>query len=184
VRIVVANSMIHHQHAGGEYNKRRVSCEAGVAKLQTVLPGITELRDVSLAQLEAHKHLLDDLTYRRCRHVVTEDERVLEAETALRAGDVARFGDLMNQSHTSMRDDYEITCPEIDTMVEIAQKLPGVHGARMTGGGFGGCTVSLVEAGKVDAFIESLRTAYKAATGIDATIFACSPGNGVGTLAQ
>ena len=182
VRIVVANSMVHHALASGEYNKRRQSCEEGVRRLIPAVGPIKALRDVSPAVLEANRGLLDEETYRRCRHVVTENERVVEAADALEQGDLARFGALMNDSHVSMRDDYAITCPEVDTLVAIAQAQPGVLGARMTGGGFGGCVVSLVEAAAVDAFMTSVRAAYAKATGHDSTIFACSPQQGVGHL--
>ena len=184
VRIVVSNSMVHHQLAGvaNEYNARRAACEEGVRLLQPALPAIPALRDVTPELLEAHKGLLSDLVYRRCRHIVTENARVLAAETALSGGDVVRFGDLMDQSHVSMRDDYEISCKEVDILVDLAKALPGVYGSRMTGGGFGGCTVSLVAADAVEAFIPALRDAYQKATGLVSTIFACSPGAGVGRL--
>ncbi|MDR3494100.1 MAG: galactokinase [Ancalomicrobiaceae bacterium] len=184
VRIVVSNSMVHHQLSGGanEYNARRAACEEGVRLLQPALPGITALRDVTPAALEAHKGLVSDLVYRRCRHIVTENARVLAAEAALTAGDVVRFGTLMDQSHLSMRDDYEISCAEVDILVDLARELPGVYGSRMTGGGFGGCTVSLVAADAVGDFIPALRDAYANATGLVSTIFACSPGAGVGAL--
>ena len=182
-RIVVANSMVHHAHAGGEYNKRRLSCEEGVAILAPVLGGtITALRDVTFPDLEAHKALLSDETYRRCRHIVTENARVLDAADALARGDLAGFGALMDASHVSMRDDYEITCPEVDTLVEIGRRQPGVFGSRMTGGGFGGCTVSLVEADAVDAFVAEVGAQYEAATGLKSAIFACSPMQGVGPV--
>jgi galactokinase len=182
-RIVVANSMVHHELASGEYNKRRASCEEAVRLLSPVLGPIKALRDVTPADLEANKGLLSDVTYRRARHIVTENERVLEAADALAAGDLARCGALMNQSHVSMRDDYEISCEEVDILVDIAQKQPGVFGSRMTGGGFGGSTVSLVDASVADAFMENVRTAYETATGLKSTIFACSPQQGVGPLA-
>ena len=182
-RIVVANSMVHHELASGEYNKRRASCEEAVRLLSPVLGPIKALRDVTPADLEANKGLLSDVTYRRARHIVTENERVLEAADALAAGDLSRCGALMNQSHVSMRDDYEISCEEVDILVDIAQKQPGVFGSRMTGGGFGGSTVSLVDAGVADAFMENVRTAYEKATGLKSTIFACSPQQGVGPLA-
>lgn len=182
-RIVVANSMVHHELASGEYNKRRASCEEAVRLLVPVLGAIKALRDVTPAELEANKGLLSDVTYRRARHIVTENERVIEAADALAAGDLVRCGALMNQSHTSMRDDYEISCEEVDLLVDIAQKQPGVFGSRMTGGGFGGCTVSLVEAGASEAFMENVRVAYEKATGLKSTIFACSPQQGVGPLA-
>ncbi|WP_237155643.1 galactokinase [Oryzibacter oryziterrae] len=180
--VVVANSMVHHELASGEYNKRRASCEEGVRLLRPVLGDIKALRDVSPDQLEQHKALLDDVTYRRCRHIVTENDRVVEAAAALEAGDLARCGALMNASHVSMRDDYEITCDEVDKLAEIAWKLPGVFGSRMTGGGFGGCTVSLVEAGAAEAFMAAVKVAYKEATGLDTVIFACSPREGVSAL--
>ena len=183
-RIVVANSMVHHAHAGGEYNKRRASCEEGVAELAPALGGtITALRDVTPEQLKAHRHLLSEETWRRCRHVISENARVLDAAAALEKGDLPSFGMLMDASHVSMRDDYEITCPEIDKLVEISRQQPGVFGSRMTGGGFGGCTVSLVAEKAVDAFIESVGTAYQEATGLTPEIFACSPMPGVGPLA-
>lgn len=182
VRVVVANSMVHHSLASGEYNKRRQSCEEGVRLLTPVLGGIRALRDVTPADLEANKALLSDVTYRRCRHIVTENERVVEAAGALEGGDLARFGKLMVASHVSMRDDYEITCSEVDVLVDIALKQTGVYGSRMTGGGFGGCTVSLVKAEAVDAFMTAVREAYLEATGLETVIFACSPQKGVSLL--
>lgn len=184
VRVVVANSMVHHALAGGEYNKRRESCEEGVRLLKPALGHIRALRDVTFTQLETNRDLLSDVTYRRCRHIVSENERVLEAVKALDAGDLAAFGLLMNASHASMRDDYEISCSEVDTLVEIAQRQSGVLGARMTGGGFGGCVVSLVKAGAVDAFIENVTRDYEAATGLRSEIFACKPQDGVSLLEE
>lgn len=183
-RIVICNSMVHHElAAAGQYNLRRAECERGVALLQPLLKAkgkdIVALRDVTMAELEAHKAALPELTYRRCRHVVSEDERVLAAADALEAGDSATFGKLMLASHVSMRDDYEITCPELDTLVDIAMSLPGCYGSRMTGGGFGGCTVSLVSADAVDGFAKALAERYIAATGKTPEIFVCAPGPGV-----
>jgi galactokinase len=184
-RIVVANSMVHHRLAdGGDYNARRRSCEVGVAALDRALGPIRALRDVGPTELEAHAHLLDDVTFRRCRHVVTENERVVAAAEALGVGDLSLFGTLMNASHLSMRDDYEISCAEIDVLVDIAQGLPGVFGSRMTGGGFGGSTVSLVATEAVDEVVVRLAAAYERATGIRPTIFACSPGAGAGRVAE
>src|SRR5271165_543600 len=151
LRLVVTNSHVRHQHAGGEYNARRAACEEGVRLLKPRLGPIKALRDVRPEELEAHRGILSDLVHRRCRHIVTENARVLEAERALKAADFAACGEAMNASHASMRDDFEITCPEIDFLAELGRQTPGVYGSRMTGGGFGGCTVSLVEAGAVEA---------------------------------
>lgn len=180
-RIVITNSMVHHElAAAGQYNLRRTECERGVALLQPLVGHpITALRDVSAAELEAHKAALPELTYRRCRHVISENERVVAAAAALTAGDSQTFGRLMNLSHTSMRDDYEITCEEIDLLVAIAQPLAGVFGSRMTGGGFGGCTVSLVAADAVDGFKDKVAAEYAAKTGKTPDIFVCAPGAGV-----
>ncbi|AQZ53562.1 galactokinase [Martelella mediterranea] len=181
-RIVVANSMVHHALADGEYNKRRQSCEDGVRLLRPALGEIRALRDVSFEDLEENRDFLPDLTYRRCRHIVTENERVLQAAEALQNSDLDTFGRLMNASHVSMRDDYEISCEEVDRLVDIAQAQKGVYGARMTGGGFGGSVVALVESGAVESFIATVRTAYQDATGHISEIFACAPKNGVGPL--
>ncbi len=184
VRLVICNSMVHHAHAGGEYNLRRMECERGVALLAPLLPGIRALRDVSVEQLAAHGDALPPLTLRRCRHIVTENDRVLRAAAALEAGAVAAFGALMNDSHRSMRDDYEISCAELDVLVELAWRTEGVLGARMTGGGFGGCTVSLVRADAVERFRASVGAGYRAATGIAPDIFVAVPGEGVGAVAD
>jgi len=138
VRLLVSNTGVKHKHAAGEYNARRRQCEEGVRLLSSALQGLQSLRDVSAAQLEQHKRLLPDLTYKRCRHVVTENERVLQMADSLAQGNLASVGKLMADSHRSLRDDYEVSCAELDTMVDIAAGLPGVIGARMTGGGFGG----------------------------------------------
>jgi galactokinase len=183
-RLVICNTMVHHAHAAGEYNLRRRDCEEGVARLASALPGITALRDVTPEQLERHAGLLSPLVYRRCRHVVTENDRTVRAADALAAGDLALFGRLMTDSHASMRDDFEISCPEVDTMVELNAAVEGVYGARMTGGGFGGCTISLVDAGAVDTFTGRVAAGYRAATGLEAQIFIGSPGAGVGAVAE
>jgi galactokinase len=182
-RLVICNTMVHHEHVASEYNARRRDCERGVELLKAALPGIRALRDVSPAELERHAGRLPELVYRRCRHVVTENDRTTRAAAALEAVDLELVGQLMSESHRSMRDDFEITVPEVDRMVELNSTVPGVFGARMTGGGFGGCTISLVEAGAVERFEAAVEPAYRAATGLAAVIFASSPGAGVGEIA-
>lgn len=181
-RLVICNTMVHHEHAGGEYNLRRHDCEEGVRLLATALPGIGALRDVSPEELAAHADLLSDTILRRCRHVVTENARTVQAADALAAGNLERVGRLMAASHASMRDDFEISCREVDVMVELNAGVEGVWGARMTGGGFGGCTISLVAADVVDAFRRSVSEGYRAATGLEAQIFVCAAGAGVGPV--
>ena len=178
LRLVVCNSMVRHELASGEYNHRRADCEEGVRLLQPHLPGIRALRDVSVAQLEAWEHMLPATVYRRCRHVVTENQRVLDAAQALRSSDADRFGRLMYQSHASLRDDYQVSCGELDLLVELASSRPGVYGARMTGGGFGGCTVNLLRADACDSFKQHTSRAYREATGIVPEIYVCEPGQG------
>ena len=182
LRLVIANSNVRHRHAGGEYNARREACEEGVRLLRPRLGPIAALRDVTPAELERHRRALPALVYRRCRHIVTENARVLEAERALKAGDFVACGQAMNASHVSMRDDFEITCPEIDFLVGLAQGEPGVYGSRMTGGGFGGCTVSLVEADEVERVSRNILERYPAVAGRDADLFVCTPSGGAGLV--
>lgn len=177
-RLVICNSMVKHNHAAGEYNRRRADCEAGVSILRKSLPKVRALRDVTLSELEAHRAALPEVVYRRCRHVISENQRVLDAAEALRSGDLDRFGQLMHESHCSMRDDYEISCPELDLLVEIASGCDGVYGSRMTGGGFGGCTISLVRSQAVEGFQKIISQKYKDATGIEAPIYVCSAAQG------
>ena len=185
VRVVICNSMVHHKlAAAGEYNLRREQCERGVSLLAALLPGVKALRDVDMAQLAAHEDAMPELTFRRCRHVVTENDRVVRAAAALEAGNVTEFGRLMNQSHRSLRDDYEVSCHELDLLVEIACGLEGVLGSRMTGGGFGGCTVSMVRAAAVDRVTTALAKGYTAATGRTPEVFVCSPGDGVSAVIE
>ena len=180
LRLVIANSNVRHQHAGGEYNDRRAACEEGVRLLKDHLGPIAALRDVTAADLECWRRALPDLVYRRCRHIVTENARVLEAARALNAGDFAACGAAMNASQVSMRDDFAITCPEIDFLADFAQGVKGVYGSRMTGGGFGGCTVSLVEADAVEGLRAGLVDSYRVAFGLQAEVFVCSPSDGAG----
>jgi len=179
LRLLIANSNVRHQHAGGEYNLRREACEEGVRLLSRLIGPITALRDVTPEQLEAKRRKLPELIYRRCRHIVTENARVLEAERALNAGDFVACGRAMNASHVSMQKDFEITCPEVDMLAGLAQTVKGVYGSRMTGGGFGGCVVSLVEASAVDKATQILTDGYRIATGLDTDIFVCAPSDGV-----
>jgi len=182
VRLVICNTMVHHEHAAGEYNLRRRDCEEGVRRLSAVLPGITALRDVTADDLERHAGLLTPVVHRRCRHIVSENARTVRAADALQAGDLGLVGRLMGESQASMRDDFEISCAEVDVMVELNAAADGVYGARMTGGGFGGCTISLVEASAVDAFKESVAKGYRDATGLEPQIFTSPPAAGVGAV--
>ena len=178
-RLVVCNSMIRHELASGEYNRRGAECEEAVRRLAGHLPGIQSLRDVELEEFDPLADLLPETIRRRAAHVLTENNRTLAAVEALAHGELRRVGQLMLASHASLRDDYEVSCPELDLLVEIARALPGVYGARMTGGGFGGCTVNLVEEAQIAPFIDALRREYRARTGIDAPCYACRPSGGV-----
>ena len=168
--VVIVNTMIKRELATSAYNERRRQCEEGVRLLKRSIPDIRALRDISTNQLD-HIDELPKPIRSRCRHVVTENARVLESIKALKRGAMDHFGTLMNASHNSLRDHYHVSCPELDTLVEAARNTPGVLGARMTGAGFGGCTVNLVETEKAPRFIETIINHYKAATGIQAEVY-------------
>lgn len=184
VDFVICNTMVKHELSGGEYNERRAQCEEGVRTLSKFYPGIKALRDVSVEQLTEHESDLPAIVYRRCKHVVQENARTLEAVKCFASGDLARVGHLMRASHESLRDLYEVSCAELDTMVESAQGLPGFIGGRMTGGGFGGCTINLVEHSNSQAFAKEVAARYKAKTGISPDVFVCSAANGAGLEAE
>jgi galactokinase len=182
LRLVVCNTMVKHEHSAGEYNARRCECEDGVRRLAAALPGIRALRDVTAEQLEANRSLLTEVVYRRCRHVISENDRVLRTVEALKAGDIQKIAQLMKESHESLRNDFEVSCRELDLMVEIASVKRGVWGSRMTGGGFGGCTVNLVEAGEAKEFQQRVAEEYHARTGLRPDILICEASEGVGVV--
>lgn len=177
-KIVICNTMIKHQHASGEYNQRRKECEEGVKILSQFLPGIRALRDVSSEDLGKYQDRLPDRIRRRCRHVITENARVLRAAEMLEQDDLSGFGKLMYESHASLRDDYEVSCRELDIMVELASKLAGVYAARMTGGGFGGCAVALVTSAQADNFRRDIAAGYQRQTGILPEIYVSEAADG------
>jgi galactokinase len=178
VALVVCNSMVRHKLAANEYNKRRAECEEGVRLLKPVLPSIETLRDVSSAQLEVHRKLLPTTIYKRCRHVVTEDDRALETAKGFESGDLSALGRWMAESHESLREDYEVSCEELDILVEIAGRQKGVLGSRMTGGGFGGCTINLVTHLWVHRFRETIAKEYQDQTGRKPEIYTLKAANG------
>jgi galactokinase len=182
VSLVICDTGVKHQLAGGEYNARRRECEEGVALLQQRYPKIKALRDVTPEMLREDEGILPPVVLRRCRHVVSENARVEAAAIALENSDMALLGKLMYESHESLRDDYEVSCAELDTMVNIASELPGVVGARMTGGGFGGCTVNLVENSSVDRFRHEVAEKYKQKTGIAAKIYVTTASEGASEI--
>jgi galactokinase len=173
VRLIICNSMVKHEHAGGQYNVRREEVEEGTRILHARWPSIKALRDATEAQLNECRQQMPPNVFRRCRHIITENKRVELAASALERADLTAFGILMAEAHRSFRDDFEASCSELDTLVEIASELPGCYGARMTGGGFGGCTVNLVEESKADQFRRQIHARYRATTGIDADIYLC-----------
>ena len=181
-RIVVMNSMVKHSVAAGDYGVRRREVESGQQILRKHFPGLADLGQASSGELEACRASMSAESYRRCRHIISENDRVREARAAILADDVELLGDLMTRSHTSQRDDFACSCEEIDFLVDCALKQPGCFGARLTGGGFGGCTVNVVAAQHAESFVASVTRGYKEAFEIDAASYICEAA--AGAIAQ
>ncbi len=174
--VLIVNTNVKHELSGGEYAERRAQCESAARKL-----GVASLREATLQQLDSARGKLGDAEYRRGRHAISEIERTQQAAAAMKAGDWSRVGSLMYASHASLRDDYEVSCSELDLLVELASKIGasgGIIGSRMTGGGFGGCTVSLVETAKVDQVAKQLVESYQTACGIEPSVLTSRPARG------
>jgi galactokinase len=182
-RIVVSDTMKSRELVGSEYNLRRQQCEEGVRLLGQRWPAIKALRDVSLEQFEQCEGQLPDVVRRRCRHIISENERVLASVAALKQGHLAHFGRLMDASHISLRDDYEVSCRELDVITDIARAIEGCLGSRMTGAGFGGCAVSLVRNETVERFKEHLEKEYEGETGLRPRVYVCTASQGAGEVA-
>lgn len=176
--LVIGNTKASRSLASSAYNQRRQECETGVACLQQVLPTINALRDVSSAQLEEHKALLTPVVYRRCHHVVSENERVLQTVAALEQGNLAEVGRLMNASHESLRVDYEVSSEALDIMVDAMRSAPGCYGARLTGAGFGGCAIALVEPGSEQEMADLIYEKYPKITNIWPEVYTTRASNG------
>ncbi len=178
VAVIIAHSGVRHAHAGGEYNDRRAQCEAAARHY-----GVAALRDLSAEALEARRAGLDDVSFRRARHVVTENARTTAAARALRSGDLVQLGTLMAASHASMRDDFEITVPAVDRLAQImAAPLNGNGGARMTGGGFGGCVVGVVPPDMVQTVTDAITQHYRTPDGALADVFVCKAAIGASRI--
>lgn len=181
-KIVITNSKVKHSLVDSAYNDRRNECAAALKALQSELD-IQALGDLTPEEFEAHKSLIkDEIQLQRAKHAVYENQRTIDAVTALKAGDIERFGKLMNQSHISLRDDYDVSCEEIDILVDLAWKIPGVLGSRITGGGFGGCTVSIVKDESVDTFIKTIGKTYLEKVGHEAEFYTVDIGDGASRL--
>lgn len=179
VRLVICNSMVRRELAASAYNTRRAECEEGVRLLATRFPGVRALRDVTMKQLQSCRQTLPGNVYKRCRHVVSENERVLRAADALEHGRLDDLRVLMAESHRSLRDDYEVSRVELDLLVELADQTEGVRGARMTGAGFGGCTINLVNSEAVAEFQRRISSEYERDTGLKPNIYVCDAADGV-----
>ncbi len=182
IRLGICNTMVKHELSAGEYNLRRQECEEAVRRLSQEIPGLRSLRDITSKDLDAHRDCLTETLYRRSRHVVTENERTLQAAQALERGDMGAFGQMAIESHRSLRDDYAVSCEELDLMVELALRQEGVYGARMTGGGFGGCTISFLDARNAAEFRRAIADEYFKATGRQPEIYICEASDGARAL--
>ena len=181
-KIIITNSKVKHSLVDSAYNDRRRECAEALAELQAGVE-IDSLGDLTPEEFESHKSLIKDpVRLKRAKHAVYENQRTIDAVSALKEGNIERFGELMNQSHISLRDDYEVSCEEIDILVDLAWKIPGVIGSRITGGGFGGCTVSIVKNDAVDTFIETIGEAYKEKVGHEAEFYTVDIGDGASRL--
>jgi galactokinase len=181
-RVVICDSRVRHNLAASEYNERRQDCERGVEMLRAVFPGIRALRDVSLADFERHQTLLPETIKLRCRHVISENARTLQAAEALASGDLMQLACQITASHVSLRDDYQVSCRELDLLTEIAESQPGVLGARMTGGGFGGCTINLVAQSGLDSFQRAVSRAYCKKKGFEPEVFVAQANQGASEI--
>jgi len=182
IKVIVADTLKKRGLVDSEYNVRRAQCEEAVSILRTYLPSIKALRDVTAPDFRRYGRELPPTVRRRAEHVIMENSRVLESVEALRHGKLALFGRLMNQSHESLCDKYEVSCRELDALAEAAWRIPGVYGSRMTGAGFGGCTVSLVAADAVEEFLERVPAEYRARIGVTPSVYVCTPEGGAEVL--
>ena len=181
-QIIIVNSKVKHSLVNSAYNDRRNDCEEALRELQTVVD-VKALGELTEEQFEKYKSAIQsDVRAKRAKHAVYENQRTIKAVEALKAGDIETFGKLMNETHISLRDDYEVSCAEVDALVEIAWATEGVLGARITGGGFGGCTVNIVKNDAVDIFVEKIKKEYKEKTGIEAEIYFANIGDGARKL--
>ncbi|MDR3727056.1 MAG: galactokinase [Terracidiphilus sp.] len=183
IALVIANTMVKHSIAGGDYPTRRRESEAACAVIASHRPGVPFLRDATLEDLEKWGHEMEPKSLLRARHVISEDLRTVAAEKALENGDLKEVGRLMAEAHRSYSQDFEGSCVEADAMVELAQDIPGLIGARLTGGGFGGCTINLVEQSQAKAFAAELGKRYAAKFGIEPQIHICHASDGAHRLA-
>lgn len=182
IKIVLCNSNVSHNLADSQYNVRRDQCEEGVQILRKYKPEILNLRDVPMEMLKGHEDEMDAVVYRRCKYVLEENQRVHDACGDLNKGDFESFGKRMFESHVGLSRDYEVSCKELDVLVDIAKNQPGVFGSRMMGGGFGGCTINLVEEKYVKQFSETIEKEYKAKTGIEPEIYITQINSGTKVL--
>ncbi len=181
-KIIITNSKVKHSLVDSAYNTRRQECADALAALQTVV-SIESLGDLDMETFEKYKSVIGDpIKEQRAKHAVAENQRTIDAVAALKADNIELFGQLMNQSHISLRDDYEVSCEEIDILVDLAWNTSGVIGSRITGGGFGGCTVSIVKNDAIDTFIETIGTAYKEKVGHEAEFYTVEIGDGARRL--
>jgi galactokinase len=181
-KFLVCDSKVQHSLASSEYNQRRAQCELGVKILRRALGNIDALRDVTPEELEHFREDLPEIVYRRCKHVVTEDQRTLAAAQALEVGNADRMGELMLASHQSLRFDYQVSCPELDLLVDAAKEIDGVYGARMTGGGFGGCTVNLISEDVEEVFRKVVTDIYRGTFDIKPDIYAFEAADGASEI--
>ena len=182
LRLVISNSMVRHNNNDGKYALRRKEVEEAAAALHRANPAIHQLRDATLEDLNVQRASMSPEAFLRARHVITDSQRVLDGVQALQTGNPTRFGQLMTAAHASFRDDFQASCPHCDLLVAEALKLPGCLGSRLTGGGFGGCTVSLVEAAQAETFVANLRASYQQATGTQADLYITEAAAGAGEL--
>lgn len=181
-KIVLLNSNVKHSLADSEYNTRRLQCEQGVAWVAAAEPGIRSMRDVTLQQLDQHVKPKDELIYRRCKYVIDENERLLQACNDMTQGNMAGLGRHMFGSHRGLSEDYAVSCRELDWLVNYVKNKPSVIGARMMGGGFGGCTINLVQEEAIDALVEEAAELYKAENGLDLDAYVVQTADGTGAI--
>ncbi|MEO9967356.1 MAG: galactokinase [Reichenbachiella sp.] len=177
--IILFDSKVKHNLTDTEYNVRHAQCKEGVASIQKIKPSVKSLRDASLEDLQVARKLMDEIVYRRCKYVITENLRVQQVCEALMIGDIITVGALMKETHLGLKDDYQVSCKELDTLIEIASTCNGFIGGRMMGGGFGGCTINLILKSKVDEVIDHTLRIYKNITGIEAMCYRVSISEGV-----